>query len=269
MFYNVFTMKAMEISNVCKKFFVKIDDKENDKSLKFCKRIFSKYYDKIVLHNCSFSVDEGSIFGLVGLNGIGKTTLIKIIFDMMDMDSGKAKFFGINHYDPSSRINVSYLPEKFSPSQYLSGYEFLEISLSFFKKKLDKSKAKQVAEMIDLDPVALKNIIGKYSKGMGQKLGILSCLLSEARLLVLDEPMTGLDPKSRIALKNTLKDYVKNGNSIFFSSHILSDIDEICDKMAVLHDGNTKFIGTPKQFRDKYDTDNAEVAFLKCIYSHN
>ena len=258
-------MEALEVRNVCKKFLVKLDKDVKGETLKSSKKILKNYYEKVVLNNCSFSVDAGSIFGLVGLNGIGKTTLIKIIFDMLNMDSGSAKFFGIDNYNSNSRLNVSYLPEKFSPSQYLSGYEFLEISLSFFKKKLNKEKARQVAEMIDLDPNALKNIVGKYSKGMGQKLGILSCLLSEAKLLVLDEPMTGLDPKSRIALKNTLKEYVKNGNSIFFSSHILSDIDEICNKMAVLHGGNTKFIGTPKEFREKYQADNAESAFLKCI----
>ena len=259
-------MEALEVNNVCKRFLVKLGNQDiNSKNLNSSRKILKRYYEKIVLNNCSFSVDAGSIFGLVGLNGIGKTTLIKIIFDMLNMDSGSAKFFGINNYDHSSRLNVSYLPEKFSPSQYLSGYEFLEISLSFFKKKLNKEKARQTAEMIDLDPNTLQNVIGKYSKGMGQKLGILSCLLSEAKLLVLDEPMTGLDPKSRISLKNTLKQYVKNGNSIFFSSHILSDVDEICDKMAVLHGGNIKFIGAPKEFKEQYQANNAETAFLKCI----
>ena len=167
-------MNALEVKNICKKFLVRVDKDTQSGDVKSNKKIFKNYYEKVVLNNCSFSVESGSIFGLVGLNGIGKTTLIKIIFDMLNMDSGSAKFFGIENYNSNSRLNVSYLPEKFSPSQYLSGYEFLEISLSFFKKKLNKEKARQMAEMIDLDPNALKNVVGKYSKGMGQKLGILS-----------------------------------------------------------------------------------------------
>ena len=221
--------------------------------------------NKNILSNVSFSVNKGEIFGLVGLNGTGKTTMIKIILDLLNADKGNIKIFGKDNTLPSSRASINYLPEKFSPSQYLTGYEFLKISMLFFKKELNKNKADKIAERLDLDPKILKNIVKKYSKGMGQKLGLLSCLLSEAELLILDEPMSGLDPKARALLKNILLEYAKGGNKIFFSSHILNDVEEICDKMAVLHKGKIIFLGTPQAFRDKYKAETAEKSFLKSI----
>ena len=253
-------MISLKVENISKRF--------------ISKKIFlRKKKEKIVLNNVSFNVENGSIFGLVGLNGIGKTTLIKIILDMLPNDKGNIEIFGINHKDTNSRKNICYLPEKFLPSQYLTGYEFLKISLSFFGMELDEKIKKYAVEMskkIILDPAVLENVIGKYSKGMRQKLGLLACLMSNAKMLILDEPMSGLDPQSRIALKQTLKDYIKNGNSIFFSSHILEDVEEICDKMSVLHNGKIVFNGTPNTFLETYcdKTDNnktMEKAFLKCI----
>lgn len=223
--------------------------------------------EKIVLDKCSFEIENGTIFGLVGLNGIGKTTLIKIIFDLISADYGTIKLFDLDNRDFNSRKNVCYLPEKFQPSQYLTGYDFLEISLSFFNRELNKKDAQQISEAIDLDPSVLSIKTGKYSKGMGQKLGLVSCFLSGAELLVLDEPMSGLDPRSRIMLKDVLKSYKDFGKSIFFSSHILEDIDEICDDLVVLHDREVKFRGSPEEMKLKYNSHNAERAFLNCITS--
>lgn len=226
---------------------------------------FQKKFEHKVLKNCSLNVKSGEIFGLVGLNGIGKTTLIKIILDILDADSGVVKLFGIDSKNAEARKQVCYLPEKFLPSRYLTGYEFLSLSQSFFGKKLDKSKANKIAEKLDLDCNVLNRLVKNYSKGMGQKLGLMSCLLSEAKLLILDEPVSGLDPKARFILKQALKDYVKDGKSIFLSSHLLDDVEEMCDSMAVLSDGKIAFTGSPKDFRKKFVADTAEQSFLKCI----
>lgn len=220
---------------------------------------------KRVLNDVSFQVEKGEIFGLIGLNGVGKTTLIKIILDLLKAGEGSAEIFGVDSKDFNSRKKLAYLPEKFVPSQLLKGKEFLELSLSYYDKKFDLATAQKGAEKLGLDPAVLTNRVGKYSKGMSQKLGLLGTFLSEAPLLILDEPMSGLDPRARVQLKDYLLSYRGNKNTIFFSSHILGDIDEICDRIGVIHDSELKFIGTPKEMKKKYNEEILERAFLKCI----
>ena len=226
-----------------------------------------KSYDKkkLVISGVSFEVNQGEIFGLIGLNGVGKTTLIKAVLDLHKATDGGIKIFDVDSKDYKSRKKLSYLPEKFVPSQLLKGKEFLELALSYYDKKLDIAAAEAGAAKLGLDPKVLQNRVGKYSKGMSQKLGLLSAFLTEAPLLVLDEPMSGLDPQARVQLKQYLLEYKKIGKTIFFSSHILSDIDEICDRVAVIHGGAMPFIGTPKEMKKKFKEDVLERAFLKCI----
>lgn len=227
--------------------------------------IYKSFGEKLVLDDINFKISENEIFGFVGLNGIGKTTLIKIIIDLLDQDHGEVKIFGKQKFLPDSRKDVAYLPEKFHPSMNLKGIEFLQFVSGFYKKKLDIEKAKELARNLDLDESALYLKISKYSKGMTQKLGLLGTFLSEAKLIILDEPMSGLDPTARIALKQQLINYKNAGNSIFFSSHILSDIDEICDLMAVLHNKKISFLGKPEKFKEKHHENNLEKAFLSEI----
>ena len=231
-------------------------------------KFFSKEESvKKVLNNISLHINRGDIFGLVGLNGIGKTTLIKIIIGLLKEDGGKVEIFGVAHNKSISRKNICYLPEKFMPSQQLTGYEFLGLSLSFYDKKLDRELAREYANNLDLNPDALDLTIKKYSKGMAQKLGLLWCLMSGADLLILDEPMSGLDPKARVILKNELKKYVgrDKNKAIFFSTHILEDVEEICNTMAVLNNGSIVYNGKPMDFRKKYNGASMEKSFLKCI----
>ena len=225
-----------------------------------------KSYDKRkVLEDISFFLVSGEIFGLIGLNGAGKTTLIKILLDLIKAEQGYATLFDIPATDLKSRKNLSYLPEKFQPSRYLKGMEYLDIALSYYGKKLDTGLARDMAARLDLDPKVLDARVGSYSKGMGQKLGLVGAFLIDASLLILDEPMSGLDPSARIKLKEVLIDNRKQGKTIFFSSHILSDIDEICDRIGVIHNGRLFFIGTPVAFKEKYGEASLEKAFLRSI----
>lgn len=229
------------------------------------KNLSKKFKNHVVLDDINLEINKNSVFGLVGLNGIGKTTTIKIILDMMYADKGEILINDVDHKDFKSRKSVCFLPEKFQPSSYLKGFEFLEISLSFFNKSLDFAKAVEMAKNLDLNPDVLNNVIGGYSKGMGQKLGLISAFLSGAETLILDEPMSGLDPRSRIKLKDEIKKYRDQGKTIFFSSHILADIDEICDDIAILHNTKIEYKGTTTGFKEKFNDNNLEKAFLNCI----
>lgn len=228
-------------------------------------QICKSFDGKVVLKPLSLTLQEGEIFGLIGLNGIGKTTLIKIILDLLTADSGEATIFGLPSSAVASRRNLSYLPEKFQPSRYLKGHEYLALSLSFYGKPYDHEVAREEAKIIDLDPDALDRLVGSYSKGMGQKLGLLGAIMVDTSLLILDEPMSGLDPKARILLKEKLKSLQKEGKTIFFSSHILADIDEICTRIGVLHNGELLFVGKPEEFKKSRNMQALEPAFLDAI----
>lgn len=221
-----------------------------------------KTFDKPVLSDITFDVNDNEIFGFIGLNGQGKTTLIKIMLDLLDQDQGEVELYGVSRVLPESRKSVCYLPEKFQPSLSQKGIDFVKFVLGFYKKEFDEIAAYQICNNLELSYEVLEKNIGKYSKGMTQKLGLLAIFLSQADLIILDEPMSGLDPKARISLKKELLNYKKAGKTIFFSSHILSDMDEICDRVAVLHNSKISYIGSPKGLKDKHGMDILDKAFL-------
>lgn len=224
--------------------------------------ISKEFSNKKVLDKVSFDVKTNEIFGFIGLNGQGKTTLIKIILDLLDQDHGEVEIFSVSRVLPEARKRVCYLPEKFQPSIHQTGEEFVKFVLGFYNKLFNEKRAEEICASLDLDFKVLKQKVAKYSKGMTQKLGLLATFLTEADLVILDEPMSGLDPKARIALKRELKSYRDLGKTIFFSSHILSDMDEICDSIAVLNEAKNVYLGSPKDFKEKHNTSDLDKAFL-------
>lgn len=228
--------------------------------------VAKSYAGRQVLADVGFDLVPGEIFGLIGLNGAGKTTLIKIILDLINADAGRATIFGEPATSVAARRHLSYLPEKFQPSRYLKGFEYLELAMSYYGKKLDRNRAAEMAARFDLRADALPQRVGHYSKGMGQKIGLLGAFMVDAKLLILDEPMSGLDPSARIKLKNMLLAARAQGKTVFFSSHILSDIDEICDRIGVIHQGRLFFVGTPVQFKERFGGEGSlEKSFLRSI----
>lgn len=211
------------------------------------------------------SVKSGEIFGLMGLNGAGKTSLIKAVLGLRNQDSGTIKIYGADHQNEGVKKRLAYLPEKFEPPWFLSGMEFLKFSLRLYGKEYDVDMIMAAAREVALDEGALKRRVQTYSKGMRQKLGLLGTVLTGAPFLILDEPMSGLDPMARALVKKMLLDVKERGHTIFLSSHILADMDEICDRVALLHDTQIQYVGSPEGLKEAQGRDNLEQAFLHFI----
>jgi ABC-2 type transport system ATP-binding protein len=210
-------------------------------------------------------VRRGECFGLTGENGAGKTTLLKCLLDLAEPDAGTIEILGLQHRAAGARSQVAFLPERFNPPYYLSGRDFLRYLLALHRTAYDEAQAVRTLDALELPAAALGRLARTYSKGMIQKLGLAACLLSNKEILVLDEPMGGLDPKAHALLKRELRALRAAGRTVLLTSHALSDIDELCDRMAVLHQGRLRFEGTPAELRRAFSASGLEEAFLSCI----
>lgn len=217
------------------------------------------------LADFSLEVRRGEFFGLVGENGAGKTTLIKCMLDFCSVDRGHIEIFGVPHTDTAARGNLAFLPERFNPPFYLTGRDFLQYMLKLHRAPYDEAGAEAMFNALDLDLSALTRPARIYSKGMTQKLGLAACLLSGKDLYILDEPTSGLDPKARALLKRGLRELRHTRRTLFFTSHTLADVAEMCDRMAIMHAGRLRFAGTPEELTRKFSASGLEQAYLACI----
>ena len=236
----------------------------NDVALRFA-GVSKCYAGAPALSDVSFDVQRGEFFGLVGENGAGKTTLIKCMLDFCDLDGGAIEIFGIAHRVTESRASLAYLPERFNPPFYLTGRDFVKYMLELHRTPYDEARVAQMFSALDLDLAALAKPARAYSKGMTQKLGLAAGFLSGKELFVLDEPSGGLDPKARALLKRELRKLHDGRHTVFLTSHALADVDEMCDRMAVLHGGCLRFLGTPNELRTRFGSRDLEQSFLACI----
>ncbi len=225
-----------------------------------------KRYGRLeALKQVDLEVPAGEAFGLVGANGAGKTTLIKCMLDLCDYDSGTIELFGIGARAPESRRRLAYVPERFVPPHYLRCREFLELLLQISGVRYDAAAAERVLAELELDAQALERPVRHLSKGMTQKLGLAACFLLERDLYVLDEPMSGLDPAARVAVKSVLRRLAAEGRTLFFTSHVLADVEELCSSIAVLDRGQVRFRGPPAALCARYAEPRLEQAFMRCI----
>ncbi|HXV10792.1 MAG TPA: ABC transporter ATP-binding protein [Burkholderiales bacterium] len=236
----------------------------SDAALRF-ERVSKRFGEVAALEEFSLEVERGEFFGLVGVNGAGKTTLIKCLLDFCDSDGGRIEIFGISHRVTTARGGLAFLPERFNPPHFLTGRDFLQYMMRLYRQPYDELRAREMFATLDLDPAALGKAARTYSKGMTQKLGLAACLLSGKDLYVLDEPTSGLDPKARALFKQALRGLKQTRRTVFFSSHALADVAEMCDRMAVLHQGKLRYAGAPAELAARVDGGDLEQAFLACI----
>ena len=218
-----------------------------------------------VLAGLSLEVRAGEIFALVGINGAGKTICIKCLLDLCHVDAGRIEIFGRPASVPESRRPLVYLPERFLPPHHLRGHEFLDFMTRMHRVEPGPGRVREVLAALDLAPSALDKPVRECSKGTAQKLGLAACFLAGKPLLVLDEPMSGLDPKARVLVKHYLAGLRAGGATVFFSTHLLADVGDLCDRMGVLHDGAVRFAGPPARLRQCFPAATLEESWLACI----
>ena len=203
------------------------------------KNLSKKLDKKEILKSVSISVKAGEIFGFLGPNGAGKTTTMKCILGLLTPDTGSVRIFGEEGLSKSSRAQIGFMPENTYLYKYLTGREFLRFNGKFFN-----IPSRELEERIDMliTKVGLDHgrdkLLGKYSKGMLQRIGLAQAIINQPRIVFLDEPMSGLDPIGRKMVKDLILELRDLGTTVFFNTHILSDVESICDEFAIIHFGS-------------------------------
>lgn len=198
----------------------------------------------VALQNVSLTVERGEIFGLLGPNGAGKTTFLKIMLGIIRKTSGRASLLGHPAGSRQGRKLVGYLPEHLRVPAHLTGYQALEFfgNLSNVPTRVVRERRQQLLETVGLVDRAKDNV-KQYSKGMLQRLGLAQALLHDPELLVLDEPTDGLDPKARAEMRQIIRDLQGRGVTIFLNSHLLQEVEMICQRVAILDKGQLRYCG--------------------------
>lgn len=199
------------------------------------------------LKNCNLKVYQGETFGLLGQNGAGKTTLLKTLLGIVRPTTGSGILLGQPIGDRSVKAKIGYLPENPYFYEYLTGWEFLEFVAGLFEisKSIQRQRISQLLDLVGLSKsTAIRKQLRQYSKGMLQRVGMAQALINDPELVFLDEPMSGLDPMGRYQIREIIASLKEQGKTIFFNSHVLSDVEKICDRIAILAEGKLICIGT-------------------------
>ncbi|MBI4783308.1 MAG: ABC transporter ATP-binding protein [Oscillatoriophycideae cyanobacterium NC_groundwater_1537_Pr4_S-0.65um_50_18] len=221
------------------------------------------------LKNFSLQVFQGETFGLLGPNGAGKTTLLKTLLGIIRPTSGRGLLLGKPLGDRSIKQRVGYLPESPYFYDYLTGWEVLQYAAGLFQipAEVQRRRIPELLEMVGMaQSAARKKQLRQYSKGMVQRIGMAQALINDPEIVFLDEPMSGLDPLGRYQIREIILSLKEQGKTIFFNSHVLSDVEKICDRVAILARGELlcsgsmqELLGTADLYQVKIQGGNPEV----------
>jgi ABC-2 type transport system ATP-binding protein len=217
-----------------------------------------------VLKELNFTIPQGKITGFIGANGAGKTTSLKCILDFCTFQKGEIKYFGKSGFTKEIKSRIGFLPERPYFYEFLSGREILQFyaSLSGMKNQKDiNARIESLFKTMDLS-FAIDRALSSYSKGMLQKVGVAQALIHRPELVILDEPMSGLDPDGRHAISQLIQEIAKDGTAVFFSSHLLYDAEKLCDRLVLINGGRTEFEGNVKELLASSGKSSLEEVFV-------
>lgn len=227
------------------------------------KNLTKQYGEKKAVDNLSLHINNGEIYGFIGHNGAGKTTTIKACCGILDFEEGEIHIDGISVKDNpiECKKKIAYIPDNPDLYEFMTGIKYLSFIADIFGISSEKREELiyKYSDMFEITP-NLSQLISEYSHGMKQKLAVISALIHEPKLIIMDEPFVGLDPKAAFTLKGIMRDICANGGAIFFSTHVLEVAEKLCDKIAIIKGG--KLIKSGKTEEVTGDT-SLESVFLE------
>lgn len=220
---------------------------------------------KLAVKDLSLKVRAGQVFGFLGPNGAGKTTTMNVLLGFVNATGGSAKIFGVDVRQPIARQRIGYLPELTYYYKFLTAEELLRFYARIFRipKAETEQRIDRILKLVELEH-ARKRQIRTYSKGMQQRAGLAQALINDPDLLILDEPTSGLDPLGRMKVRDIIQRLRNDGKTVFFSSHELGEVETVCDRVAILHQGELKVEGSVEELKQQYQT-HLEAIFLKLV----
>jgi ABC-2 type transport system ATP-binding protein len=220
---------------------------------------------KLAVDGLNLRVNSGEVFGFLGPNGAGKTTTMNVLLGFVNATSGSASIFGVDVKRPIARARIGYLPELTYYYKFLNTEELLRFYARIFRvpRGEREKRINAVLKLVELEE-ARKRLIKTYSKGMQQRVGLAQALINDPDLLILDEPTSGLDPLGRMKVREIIQRLKEEGKTVFFSSHELGEVETVCDRVAILHEGKLRVEGSVAALVQEYQCD-LEHVFLKIV----
>lgn len=228
--------------------------------------VSKKYGNFLAVDDVSFEIEDGEICGFLGANGAGKSSTIKMITGVNQITSGDIFVDGLSviKYPLETKKSIGFVSDNVDVMLGFKGIEYLNFIANIFKMDLEVAK-RRIVELATKFEIfdKLNDPISSYSHGMRQKIAVCAVLLHEPKNWVLDEPMTGLDPKSAHVLKQMMIEHAKKGNTVLFSTHVLEVAENLCTKLAIINKGKIIYVGTYEELKDKLGDASLESIFLE------